>query len=349
MQSDSDRQYKGIEILVCDSDASVRSGLNDLLVEKGFVVTATDNIEVAMELIMTKFFAAVLCDLDTPEFDQGLEVVRTVVEHSPATTAIVLSPRKGWEAAVAAFRAGASDIVYKDREQVAYLTEQVVARAKEWKRQRNRDELLRKMEEVHEEFLRRMREMYKDVVDIQDRLQGRDVLASFKLPECRVLVVDEAPEMHEGLTQAFAERDDGWIFGAAQSGGEALDIGGREKYHIVMVKDSLPDLPASMVTSTLRAQSPETIYLVYGTPGSPEAKVNIAEADRTVELLDSFEEVAQLAGRLDELREGFKKKAEERRYLQSFRSSQFDFLKKYAELNKELQHAKKAMATRQAG
>jgi DNA-binding NtrC family response regulator len=349
MHSDTGRHYKGIEILVCDADASVRSGLNDLLKERGFVVTSTDNIEVAMELVMTKFFAAVLCDLDTPDIDRGLEVVRTVVEHSPATTAIVLSPRKGWEAAVAAFRAGASDIVYKDREQVAYLTEQVVARAKEWKRQRNRDELLRQMDEVHEDFLRRMREMYKDVVDIQDRLQGRDVLASFKLPECRVLVVDDSPEVSQGLEQAFAGRDDGWVFTAVQSGGEALDIGAREKHHLVLVKDALPDLPATMVTSTLRAQSPETIYLVYGAPGSPEAKVTIAESERFVDLLDRFKEVSQLAGRLDEIREGFKKKAEERRYLQSFRAAQFDFLKKYAELNKELQQAKKEMDARQAG
>jgi len=347
MQRDS--TFKGVEILVCDSDVSVRNGINSLLTEKGFVITATDNIEVAMEMIQTKFFAVVLCDLDTPDIDKGLEVVEAAVEHSPATTAIVLSPRRGWEAAVAAFRSGATDIVYKDKEQVDYLIDLVVSKAKEWKRLRNRDELLLQMGEVHEEFLKRMREMHKDVVDIHDRLQGREVLASFQLPECRVLVVDDGPAMHEELTQAFANRDDGWVFSEVQSGGEALDIGGREKFHVALVKDGLPDLPASMVTSTLRAQSPETIYLIYGAPGTPGAKVEVSESDRAVELLAEFKEVSELAGRLDEIREGFKKKAEERRYLQSFRAAQFDFLKKYAELNKELHRAKKEMLDRQIG
>ncbi|MDY0002622.1 MAG: response regulator [Polyangia bacterium] len=339
----------GIEILVVDGDESVRTGIKGLLGERGFLVTAIADVPDAIELIRTKFFAVVLCDLDTPDTEQGVRVVQAVVEHSPATTVIVLSPRKAYDAAVAAFRAGATDIVVKDREQVAYLADRVTQAARKWKRKRDRDELLLLMADVHEGFLRRMRSLHKEVVDIQDRLAGRDILSAFQLPECRVLVVDHGPEVFQQLSAAFANRDDGWVFHQAQSGGEALDIGGREKYHLALIRESLADLPASMVTSTLRAQSPETIYLQYGEPGSPGARVVVAESERTVPLVDPFGEIAQLSGRLDEIREGFKAKARERRYLQSFRTIHFDFLKKYAELNKELQQAKEAMSQRARG
>lgn len=340
---------KGIEVLVVDSDPTVRQGIADLLAEKDFLITGTESIEEAMAMIQAKFFAVVLCDLDTPEIDQGLEVVRHTVLHSPASTAIVLSPRRGWEAAVAAFRAGATDIVYKDREQIAYLLDQVVSKAREWDRQRNRDELLLQMADVHEEFLRRMRQMHGEVVDIQDRLQGRDVAETFQLPECRVLVVDDEGGVFETLQRSFQGRDDGWFFSEVRSGGEALDIGGSERFHVALVKESLPDLPGSMVTSTLRAQSPETIYLAYEAPGTPGATVRIAESDRAASLLDPFTDAAQLAGRLDEIRDAFKTKARERRTLQSFRTAQYDFLKKYADIHKELQRAKKAMARREPG
>jgi len=342
-------EFVGVEILLVDGDPTVREGMTTLLTDMGFAPTSTGDINEGVEWIETKFFAVVLCDLDTPDIEEGLRVVRACVEHSPATTPIVLTSRKGYEAAVAAFRAGATDIVIKSPEQVDYLKERVTKAAKEFKRQRDRDELMLQMSDVHDDFLKRMREMYKVVVDVTDRLQGRDIMSSFKLPECRVLVVDDTPEMFDELSAAFENRDDGWVFARVQSGGEALDVGGREKYHMALIKDMLPDLPGSMVVSTLRAQSPETIYLNYGTPGNPGAKVEIAEATRVIPLVEEFGDVAQLTGKLDELRDAFKAKAMERRYLQSFRTNQFDFLKKYAEINKSLQRAKTDMETRQAG
>lgn len=344
-----DNEFVGIEILVVDGDPSVRKGLSDLLTEMGFIPTATGNVEDGVDMIRTKFFAVVLCDLDTPETEGGIEVVEACVEHSPATTPIVLTSRKGWEAAVVAFRAGAREILIKAPEQIEYLKERVALAAKEWKRQRNRDELILQMSEVHDDFLKRMREMYKVVVDIQDRLQGRDIMATFQLPECRVLVVDESPTLYEELSGAFANRDDGWSFTQVQSGGEALDLGGREKYHVALIKEMLPDLPGSMVISTLRAQSPETIYLNYGNPGDPGARVEVKEAERVIPLIEEFTETAQLSGKLDEIRDAFKSKAQERRYLQSFRTNQFDFLKKFAEITKSVEKAKREMEARERG
>ena len=52
MKRESD--YVGVEILVVDGDASVRSGIDGLLKERGFIVTAIDDVEDAIELIRTR-------------------------------------------------------------------------------------------------------------------------------------------------------------------------------------------------------------------------------------------------------------------------------------------------------
>src|SRR5512138_2894608 len=98
---------KGIEILVIDADPTVQGGLKSLLTDQGFVVTATGNVTEALELVQVKYFAVALCDLDTPTSEAGLKVVQSIRESSPATTTLVLSPRKAYDAAVAAHRAGA--------------------------------------------------------------------------------------------------------------------------------------------------------------------------------------------------------------------------------------------------
>ena len=45
--------------------------------------------------------------------------------------------------------------------------------------------------------------------------------------------------------------------------------------------------------------------------------------------------------RIDELREAFRRKSRERRYLASFRQENYELLKRYAELKQRLQRAGK--------
>jgi hypothetical protein len=55
-----------------------------------------------------------------------------------------------------------------------------------------------------------------------------------------------------------------------------------------------------------------------------------------------FSEARQMVERIDELREAFRRKARERRYLAAFRQENYELLKRYADLKLRLQRAGQA-------
>src|SRR6476661_3845248 len=116
----------GQEVLVIDGDDKVQKGLGQMLQSVGLVPTVMSDPDRAQALMREKFFALALIDLDTPQPNAGLALVRWVKQHAPTTAAIVMCSRKVFEAAIEAFRAGANDVVVKSPDQVEYLKKRVV-------------------------------------------------------------------------------------------------------------------------------------------------------------------------------------------------------------------------------
>src|SRR5687768_16087231 len=107
------RELVSHEVLVVDADPTVQKGMVQLLAPSGLHVTAVGTAEKAIELVTHKFFAVVILDLDTPGPNGGLALVKSVHDASPSSLCLVLSPRKSFDAAVLAFRAGAHDVIMK--------------------------------------------------------------------------------------------------------------------------------------------------------------------------------------------------------------------------------------------
>lgn len=331
----ADDSMIGLEVLVVDGDAAVVTGLKKLLGEDGFVVSGVQDTETARQWLEDKFFAVVLCDLDTPTPNGGLEVVKAVQTLSPASAVIVMSPRKAYDAALDAFRAGADDVVAKSPDQVPYLRDRVKNAAQQHQREADRDELFERIVGAHEEFLKKMMELFKQTVSLQDKLQGREDDVTVDLPECRVLVVDTGEAVAGSLQKNLGEGQ-GWKLTHCQTGGEALDYVGRQLQHIVAVHQELMDLPSSMVTKTVKSLSSESIVLLFSSPGDPPGKVVIVESSGQIPVIEEFRNESQMLSSLETLREAFRAKAQERRYLQAFRAQHFDFLKRYAELKNRI-------------
>ncbi len=327
----SDQGLVGLEILVIDSDPQVVEGLRTLLGNEGFIVTGCKEFKSAVDWLDKKFFAVVICDLDTPNPDDGLRIVEKTRELSPASAIIVLTPRRAYDAALKAFRARADDVVAKSPDQVAYLVERVKQATREHRLTADRRELLRSMVTAHEKFLDTMMNLFKKNMDLQDRLQGRDSTTRADLAQCTVLVVDPEPDLPQ-VIEVNLNKDKGWQLIPCQMGGEALDHIGRRTHHIVLVNKNLPDLPSSMVTRTVKAQSPESIVLEYVAPGSRPGSIEVMENSGPIPLVDEYTEHEQMIESLETLRHAFGAKAKERRYLQAFRASHYEFLKRYAEL-----------------
>jgi DNA-binding response OmpR family regulator len=138
-----------------------------------------------------------------------------------------------------------------------------------------------------------------------------------------------------GLVQAKG----GYVLRGVGSGGEALDLLGRDRFQMAIVAEALPDLPGSMVVRTLKAQSPDTIALLFNAPTDETAGSVSLYDKQTLPFLPQFTDPAQIVERLDELRETYLTTTRERRYVASFRQQHYDLLKRYAELRMKLQRS----------
>lgn len=330
------RELVGAEVLVVDQDPSVQNGMLKLLGAASLHVTCVKDPEAALTAVDRQFFSVILVDLDTPSPSAGLDTVAQIKQASPTSMIIALTPRRSFEDAVAAVRAGAIDLILKAPDSVAYLKDRVLEAAGRSVGKREVDSVLGEVRGVHEEFLQKFMDAERRALDAADRLAGKDPAArSMNIENFAVLVVDEVDSMVEELVEASPA---GFTFIHATSGGEALDRMSSGRFHFALVSDDLHDLPASMVTSTIRAQSGDTVVFVFRGPGEG-GYVNLLEQMGQRALIQPYDDTKQLLARLDELSEAFRAKARERRYTQNFREKHYDFLRRYVELKTKIDRA----------
>jgi DNA-binding NtrC family response regulator len=251
---------------------------------------------------------------------------------------IVMTAKKSFEVVAPAFRAGAADVIPKTQEAVPYLRERVVKAATESRGADTRERLLGEVAETHEEFLKKMMELSRQVTDLEDKILSREGTASSatELTVVHLLLVDDAPALNAVLTRDLpAEK--GWRIRYAQSGGEALDVASQTPPNILVINQTLPDLPTSMVIKTIKGRTPEAVTLIFSPPGEgTTGEVKMVDSSKLLTLIPSFSAPDQLVGTLLEVREGLRQKVRERRYLQNFRKQHLDFLQKFHALKQRL-------------
>lgn len=324
----------GVEVLVCDADKRVHAGVEQLLSEVQLHVTCVTNGPSARELVEKQFFSVALVDIDTMVPREGIETIRYIKNKSPTTMVIALSPRRSFEDAVEAVRAGAVDLILKAPESVAYMKERVLAAAGRSVGKREIDTVLTEVGKVHDEFLELFMKAERDATDANDKIAGRDQSRMIGLDDMRVLVVDEGDAFIKAIEGA---KPKGFSFVHAQQGGEALDRM-TAQFHYAMINEDISDLPARTVAKTIRNQAPDTVVLTFQGPG-PDGHVNLVDATGTKSIVKPFTDVTQLVGRLDDLAEAWRVKARERRYAQLFREKHYDFLRRYVELKTKIDRA----------
>jgi DNA-binding response OmpR family regulator len=327
----------GQEVLVVDTDERVQRGMTQMLTDNGLVPTVVSDPVRARELARDKYFAVALLDIDTPEPNGGIELVRWFKEHAPTTATIMMASRKVYESAVDAFRAGAADIVVKSPDQVQYLRQRTVELAAGVQKTAADDRLMQEVIGVHEDFLRRLMDSSRRTAELEEQVGGGSHPTAGD-DECALLVVEEDGWLAKQLSDALAARG-GYVVLTASTGGEAIDRAGGRNFQIAIVRDSLPDLPGTMVVSALKGQSQETLTILYSRPGAHPGKADVIEGSKTIPLVPEFSHAQQMVERVDELREAFRRKSRERRYLAAFRQENYELLRRYADLKIRLQRA----------
>jgi DNA-binding NtrC family response regulator len=325
----------GVEVLVLDGDERVHAGVAQLLSEASLHVTCTDNADRALTLTDRQFFSVALVDIDTPSPRAGIASIELIKLKSPTTMVIAMTPRRSFDDAVDAVRAGAVDLVLKAPDSVAYLKDRVLEAAGRSVGKREVDTVLDDIKRVHEEFLQRFMEAERRAIDLSDQVAGRDVSRMIQLDELRVLVIDEADDFVESMSEA---KPKGLAFVHATSGGEGLDRASTGTFHYAMIAEDTSDLPAKTIARTIRNQQPDTVVLTFLGPAE-NGHVELVETHGTRTIVKPFSDAQQLLSRIDELAEAWRAKAKERRYAQAFRERHYDFLRRYVEIKTKIERA----------
>ena len=327
------RSLIGAEVLLIDRDERVHEGLTELLGAAELHVSCVLDPAEAWPLFERRFFSVVVVDVDTPSPGGGSETISSIKLLSPTSMVLALTPRKSFEVAVAAVRAGAEDVIFKDPGSVSYLRDRVLAAAGRSAEERERGSILDEVKESQEVFLKELMGADRRAMDLEDQANG--VAPQRHVGEVDILVIANDDSMERMLSTPGVS---GFRFTSALSGGQALDLCSSRRHPIVMVGPDLHDLPSSMVIRSIKSQFPDILTISYVPPG-PDGKVEIVETTRSIPVVPSWSDKREFLQRLPELGEAFQVKAREARYTQAFRERHYTFLRKFIALKAKIDRA----------
>lgn len=104
-----------MKILIADDHTIVREGIKMLLIEAypdAQITDVSDSVRL-LELVLKEKWDVIISDISMPPGDSGLEAVKKIKQHSPATPVIILSMHAPEQYAVRAIKSGASGYLTK--------------------------------------------------------------------------------------------------------------------------------------------------------------------------------------------------------------------------------------------
>lgn len=319
---------QGEELLIIDADARALSGMTRMFTDDGYVVTSLEDGDRAIALASQKFFPVVLLDFQLAN-KTGIEVLVALRRHSPQTRVIFLSREPDAALSIEAFRKGAFDIIKKDRLQVAYLKERVNIACHVFRGGSGGSQMLLK------ETKQILEELVTTMIDIAKRnllLEGTEsIVAAAKMS---ILVADDSADFARLLSSKPT-----FNITHCHSASEALDQLTQQRYDLVVAKETLPDLPGSMVLKQAQGQSTETQGFRLDLFSGSQARLTPFQRGRESGSAEQFMNPIVLLKRFEELQERKSEIARERRAVESVTRRNFQLFKRYGEIRDRLANA----------
>ncbi len=322
-------QFLSREILLVASEDERSRLLVGQLEAIGFMVTMNSEPNTIKDLLEHKFFAVAVFELDTPAVDFALNMLDFIAKVSPQTHGFVLATRESFHAAVSSYRKGAKDVILYEMENFPYLVDCVVKSATRIAQDQDRDRLLNEMNTVHKQFFKMMLNMHIRLMETETHLRYKEGVGMQELPPLNILIVDSEPTLAAGIMDHLSG-EEGWSFTHCTWGSEALDHVASANFQVALVGKHLPDLPGSMISSTIQSTSPSTTILMFDYRGAAEISLYECSTSQEIPLLGS--EPAAVAEKLKDIRASIASKSQKEEHIKSFKAQNYDFLQKYSRL-----------------
>ena len=181
---------EGLRVLVVDDEQPVRTLLQRILEEAGYMVTSAGDGQEALVKIAELEIAAVLLDVNMPGLT-GMEVLRQIANDQPQTSVIMVTAVGDAQTAIEAMKLGAHDYIIKpfDNDELLLKVQKAIAKRKLLlENERHRIEIEQRVGEQAE----RLQQLFTELVQTlarehkliyeQASLQRRGKQALSKLP-----------------------------------------------------------------------------------------------------------------------------------------------------------------------
>jgi DNA-binding NtrC family response regulator len=300
--------------------------LDGLFSSHGFHVSHIQELDLAVHLLDKKFFIVALFDLDTPEKYQGLKLLKLSQKFSPITRNFMFTYRESFKSVVQAYRMGCEDFVFINDNSPAYLLEKIKKCALQVEYENARDILMKDMASLHGNFFKKMLKIHISLMETQEQLRYKDSSEEL-LPPCSILIVDGDDKIENAIKEECIESK-GWNITRLSYGGEALAYIASNKFHIALVNQSLPDLPGTMIVSTLKSTWPESITLMFSEQ-VPKAELLLFEGSTSKEIPINIGDTKNLVKKLRDIRFGLNSDKKKQQHLQTFKANNFEFIQQY--------------------
>lgn len=342
-------------ILILDPDPSSRAQLTDILTTGGYDVYGVKAADRLVEAVKASPFPALMIDLWLPNVDRGA-LLESIHAASPNTAVIMMGEKQVFAWLLEVFRAGAADFVLKpyDPIEVRERVDRALARRHERIEAQGRGPSgatpasLRAVDPELIDFLKAVRTFQEQSLEVFLDLERRNLElerenATLKNPAAEaeisrtlsILAAHPDPGFSEGLVDAVT------TFGAAiepqaVSGGECLDRLGGRRLDVVLVSSDLPDIPGSIVASSVKSQYPAAEVVLMHSLGPSELRLQVigdGEGEASAQTARSQQELINI---IRERCRHRRDRQEARLFAQEFRGRHEDYIRSLANLKSRL-------------
>lgn len=320
---------KGDELLIVDGSERHRAALVKILEEEGYVCSVAATDAEARESVSSKSFPVILVDIDLGgTASGGLDLIRYIREASPASDVIGTLSRRGFEAAVHAFRLGCIDVIVKASDQMNHLKQTIAASCTRYRLGGGSPDLLVEVRTV-------LNDAFNTMLSLARKVYDEVSVAAMVNFRPRILFIESDQQMVRQLGALVQNKN--WEIEAAINGGDGLDKSAR-RFDLVVVRDELPDLRGTMVISTIQTHEPTVLGMLYNAPGENGA-ITHYNMGRVGDVHRPFTDPAQLIEQIDQVVATLGFRQREQMVIRAFRNDHEELFVRLAELKLRIDKA----------